>query len=78
MREFANPCFRRPWFGDSEHFDLILTLFLQLRKQGKARSSQGVSKWRDLGQVLAEVGFVADSVLGKTGFSLSPISFCGP
>lgn len=42
---------------------LVVTMFLQVRKQWAQGSSQGISKYLYLGQVLAEVGFVAYSVI---------------
>jgi uncharacterized protein with PQ loop repeat len=44
---------------------LILTLAIQLKKQWREKTSKGVSKWLFAGQVLAETGFVAYSILLK-------------
>ena len=42
---------------------LCLTVLKQIHKQWSTRSSEGVSKWLYLGQIFAELGFVAYSWL---------------
>ena len=42
---------------------LSVTLFLQIRKQWKEKTSHGVSHWLFAGQVVAEIGFIIYSVL---------------
>ena len=37
---------------------LLLTLVLQVRKQWKAKTSKGLSKWLFIGQLVAGIGFV--------------------
>jgi uncharacterized protein with PQ loop repeat len=53
------------WIGWLSSFTLLLTVGVQLRKQWREQTAEGVSKWLFIGQVLAEVGFVAYSVLLK-------------
>jgi uncharacterized protein with PQ loop repeat len=42
---------------------LLVTLLVQVRKQWKARRTEAVSPWLFLGQLAANLGFVAYSVL---------------
>ena len=42
---------------------LLLTLVAQVRKQWKAKTSKGVSKWLFVRQLIAGVGFVVYSYL---------------
>lgn len=42
---------------------LLLTLVKQVHKQWKDRTSEGVSKWLFLGQLVASVGFTTYSYL---------------
>ena len=51
------------WIGWASSVILLLTVAVQIRKQWKAGTSEGVSKWLFLGQVGAEVGFVVYSWL---------------
>ncbi|RYZ96694.1 MAG: hypothetical protein EOP11_23090 [Proteobacteria bacterium] len=51
------------WIGWLSSFTLLLTVGVQLRKQWREQTAEGVSKWLFIGQVLAEVGFVVYSVL---------------
>ena len=51
------------WIGWVSSVILLLTVAVQIRKQWKSESSEGVSKWLFLGQVGAEVGFVVYSWL---------------
>ena len=44
-------------------FILLLTLVKQVHKQWKERTSEGVSKWLFLGQLVASVGFTTYSYL---------------
>lgn len=44
-------------------FVLVLTIGAQVRKQWKAGTSEGVSKWLYLGQIAASAGFTAYSAL---------------
>jgi MtN3 and saliva related transmembrane protein len=44
-------------------FILLLTLVKQVHKQWKDRTSEGVSKWLFLGQLVASVGFTTYSYL---------------
>jgi len=46
-------------------FLLIASIGKQLHKQWTERTSVGVSKWLFLGQVVAEIGFVIYSYLGR-------------
>ena len=51
--------------GWASSFVLVLTISQQVYKQWKERSSEGVSRWLFVGQVLASLGFVVYSVLVK-------------
>ena len=42
---------------------LLLTIIVQIRKQLKTASNEGVSKWLFVGQLTASVGFLTYSVL---------------
>lgn len=44
-------------------FILILTLSVQIKKQYREKTSQGVSRYLFLGQVCSEVGFVIYSLM---------------
>lgn len=51
------------WIGWLSSTILLFTIGVQLRKQWRERTSEGVSKWLFFGQVGAEAGFVVYSVL---------------
>lgn len=42
---------------------LLLTLIKQVHKQWKERTSEGVSMWLFIGQILASIGFLIYSIL---------------
>ncbi|MBA2378561.1 MAG: PQ-loop repeat-containing protein [Blastocatellia bacterium] len=42
---------------------LLATLVKQVHKQWKSRSSEGVSRWLFVGQLIASVGFLVYSVM---------------
>ncbi len=42
---------------------LLLTIFSQIARQYRERTSQGVSRWLFIGQIAASAGFTAYSVL---------------
>lgn len=44
---------------------LVLTISVQLRKQWRSRSSQGVSKWLFIGQIASSTGFVVYSLSSR-------------
>jgi uncharacterized protein with PQ loop repeat len=44
---------------------LLSTLIVQIRKQWKTSTNEGVSKWLFVGQLAASVGFVIYSVLSE-------------
>ena len=48
------------WFSS---LILFFTLIVQIRKQWKTRTNEGVSKWLFVGQLGASLGFVIYSVL---------------
>lgn len=51
------------WIGWASSVTLLLTIGVQLRKQWRDQTSEGISKWLFLGQVGAEAGFVLYSYL---------------
>jgi hypothetical protein len=51
------------WLGWLSSFILCLTIGKQLHTQYKQGTSQGVSKWLYLGQFMAEIGFIAYSLI---------------
>jgi len=51
---------------------LLVTVAAQVRKQWRAGSNKGVSKWLFIGQLAASLGFVAFSVLtGSLVFAIT-------
>lgn len=42
---------------------LLLTLIKQVHKQWKDRTSEGVSMWLFIGQIIASIGFLVYSIL---------------
>ena len=49
--------------GWTSSFVLVLTIAQQVRKQWKEGTSEGVSRWLFVGQVMASTGFTVYSVL---------------
>jgi len=49
--------------GWSSSIILLVTLIAQIRKQVKAGSNEGVSKWLFIGQLTASSGFLIYSIL---------------
>jgi uncharacterized protein with PQ loop repeat len=55
--------------GWTSSFVLLLTLFVQVRKQWKSGESEGVSIWLFVGQMAASIGFATYSwMVGNTVF----------
>lgn len=51
------------FIGWASSVTLLITIIVQVRKQWRTGSNDGVSKWLFLGQVASSVGFTVYSVL---------------
>jgi MtN3 and saliva related transmembrane protein len=51
------------WIGWASSLLLVVTMANQVMKQWETRSWQGISPWLYAGQLAAEIGFVAFSLL---------------
>jgi MtN3 and saliva related transmembrane protein len=51
---------------------LLITIFVQVRKQWQSGSNKGVSKWLFIGQLAASVGFLTYSIItGSLVFAIT-------